>query len=69
MRKTKFYRKAELDLINGEGGLGFNDVEPGNYKLKVCSDINGDNAWCGSGELVAESEVLRLLEFLQQKLV
>ena len=53
-------QESRTDLIGGEGALGFNEVEPGNYKLKVCSDINGDNAWCGSGELVAESEVFEV---------
>ncbi|MAV83863.1 MAG: hypothetical protein CMQ82_03220 [Gammaproteobacteria bacterium] len=48
------------DILNGEGSIALTDIADGFYKLQVCSDINGDSSWCGSGELAGLSEIFEV---------
>ena len=54
-------QEAYTAVTNGAGAIGLADVAPGIYQLQICSDINGDDAWCGSGEMAALSESFEVL--------
>ena len=38
-------------ITDGIGKINISDVAAGTYSLQICSDIDGDDAWCGPGEL------------------
>jgi hypothetical protein len=42
-------------VTDGQGIFAFTGVEPGNYRMVIGSDINGDNSWGGPGEMSGSS--------------
>ena len=51
---------SSTDILKGKGSISLTDISNGFYKLQVCSNINGDNSWCGSGELTGLSDVFEV---------
>ena len=49
--ETTVVQTTFSSISSGIGNVIISDVAPGNYVLQVCSDIDGDDAWCGPGEL------------------
>jgi len=51
---------SSTDILKGKGSISLTDIPNGFYKLQVCSNINGDNIWCGSGELTGLSDIFEV---------
>ena len=49
-------------VADGQGIFAFTGVEPGNYRMVIGSDINGDNSWGGPGEMTGSSELFEITD-------
>ena len=49
-------------VTDGQGIFAFTGVEPGNYRMVIGSDINGDNSWGGPGEMTGSSELFEITD-------
>ena len=47
-------------VTEGQGNFAFTGIEPGNYRMVIGSDINGDNSWGGPGEMTGSSELFEI---------
>tara|TARA_B100001113_G_C21103206_1_gene619650 strand:- start:631 stop:2172 length:1542 start_codon:yes stop_codon:yes gene_type:complete len=49
-------------VTDGQGIFAFTGVEPGNYRMVIGSDINGDNSWGGPGEMTGSSTLFEITD-------
>ena len=49
-------------VTDGQGIFAFTGIEPGNYRMVIGSDINGDNSWGGPGEMTGSSTLFEITD-------
>mgnify|MGYP001292777834 CR=1 FL=1 len=49
-------------VTNGQGTFVFQGINPGNYRMTIGSDINGDNSFGGPGEMSGISDLFEITD-------
>ena len=49
-------------VIDGQGTFVFTGINPGNYRMTIGSDINGDNSYGGPGEMTGSSSIFEITD-------
>ena len=54
--------ESTSSITDGTGSYVFDDLVAGTYRFTIGSDINGDNAWGGPGEMMGASELFTITD-------